>query len=100
MSRGSRKLEAAGMGRDEAEALAVSERGTGLTIGGGAERTSLGYLHTVHPDTGNEVVFVPGEALPDWAVKVQNDHRVAERLRPAPRVAEGRRSVKSGGGKA
>lgn len=100
MSRGSRELEEAGMGRDEAEALAVSERGTGLTTGGGAERTSLGYLHTVHPDTGNEVVFVPGEALPDWAVKVQNE-RVAERLRSEPRAAaEGRRAVKFGGGKA
>lgn len=24
------------------------------------------YVHTVHPETGLEVVFVPGEALPDW----------------------------------
>lgn len=88
------------MDREEAEAVAVSERSTGLTTGGGAERISVGYLHTVHPDTGLEVVFVPGEALPDWAVKVQNE-RVAERERPAPKVAaEGRRSVKSGGGKA
>jgi len=100
MSRGSRELEDAGMGREEADAVAVSEHGSGLTTGGGAERISLGYLHTVHPDTGQEVVFVPGEALPDWAVKVQNE-RVAERLRPAPRAAaEGRRSVRSGGGRA
>ncbi|HEY9358740.1 MAG TPA: hypothetical protein VIQ52_20750 [Arthrobacter sp.] len=99
MSRGSEELRDQGLDVDEAEAVAVPERG-GLTTGGGADRISQGYLHTVHPDTGNEVVFVPGEALPDWAVAVQNE-QVAARLRPRaatakkPEASGGRRSVKS-----
>jgi hypothetical protein len=89
MSRGSEELEAAGMSRAVAEAMAVPEfrERTGLTNGGGADRISQGFLHVVHPDTGNEVVFVPGEALPDWAVTVQKE-RLAELLRPAPVKAE------------
>ncbi|MFG2167423.1 hypothetical protein [Micromonospora chersina] len=27
------------------------------------------HVYAVHPDTGDEVVFVPGEALPEWAVE-------------------------------
>jgi hypothetical protein len=34
-----------------------------------AGRQSPGYLHTVHPDHGEPVVFVPGETLPDWAAQ-------------------------------
>ncbi|MGX1160410.1 hypothetical protein FBY31_1222 [Arthrobacter sp. SLBN-100] len=80
MSKSSKELEDQGLNRDEAEAVAVPEIGvSGLTTGGGAERISQGFLHTVHPDTGNDVVFVPGEALPDWAVKVQNEAQ-AQRL--------------------
>lgn len=98
MSRGSEELEAAGMERAVAEAMAVPEfrERTGLTNGGGAERISQGFLHVVHPDTGNEVVFVPGEGLPDWAVKVQNE-RLAASLRPVPAMPEpkGNRSVKA-----
>jgi hypothetical protein len=26
-----------------------------------------GYMHAVHPDHGQEVVYTPGELLPDWA---------------------------------
>ena len=91
------------MGREEAESVAVPERGVGLTTGGGAERVSLGYLHTVHPNTGNEVVFVPGEALPDWAVKVQNG-QVVERMRARGKTVKdapvGKRAVRSSAGKA
>ncbi len=29
------------------------------------------YLHTTHPDTGVDVVFVPGEALPQWAAEAK-----------------------------
>ncbi len=32
-------------------------------------RTAPGYVHAVSPETGDPVVFVPGEALPDWAVE-------------------------------
>jgi len=103
MSRASEALESQGMDRYEAEALAVDERGAGLTTGGGAERISLGYLHTVHPDTGLEVVFVPGEALPAWAVEVQNG-QVADRIRSRAATVKdaptGKRAVRSSAGKA
>ncbi|WP_438353702.1 hypothetical protein [Microbacterium sp. CJ88] len=26
------------------------------------------YINAVHPDTGVDVVFIPGEAIPTWAV--------------------------------
>jgi hypothetical protein len=29
-------------------------------------RLSRTYVHAVHPDHGEPVVFVPGELLPDW----------------------------------
>lgn len=29
------------------------------------------YLHTTHPDTGVDVVFVPGEAIPQWAAQAK-----------------------------
>jgi hypothetical protein len=96
VGRGSEELEAAGLSDAEAEAVAVPE--SGLTTGGGAHRISQGYLHTVHPDTGNDVVFVPGEALPDWAVKVQNEQRAdaaAKAVPGLPESAKGKRSVKS-----
>lgn len=87
MSKGSRELESAGLDRDEAEAVSVPESvpSAGLSTGGGAERISQGFLHVTHPDTGLEVVFVPGEALPDWAIHIQNE-RLAERLRPTPQA--------------
>ncbi|MDO8338433.1 MAG: hypothetical protein Q7T15_09300 [Microcella sp.] len=31
-------------------------------------RIAADYVHTKHPDTGLQVVFVPGETLPAWAV--------------------------------
>lgn len=103
MGRGRDELENQGQSRDEAEAMAVDERGAGLTTGGGADRVSLGYLHTVHPDTGQEVVFVPGEALPDWAIEVQNT-QVADRHRTRAATAKGapagKRAVRSSEGKA
>ena len=41
----------------------------------GAQRHAVGvcargYVHAVHPDHGEPVVFVPGEMLPSWAVDV------------------------------
>ncbi|MET8065282.1 MULTISPECIES: hypothetical protein [Micromonospora] len=27
------------------------------------------HVYAVHPDTGDEVVFVPGELLPEWAAQ-------------------------------
>ncbi|MDD1477068.1 hypothetical protein [Arthrobacter sp. H16F315] len=72
MSRYSERLEDAGLTPEEAAAAAVPESGPGLTTtGGNRYATALDYLHATHPETGIEVVFVPGEALPDWAVATQ-----------------------------
>lgn len=32
------------------------------------QRTATTYLHCTHPETGLQVVFIPGEAIPEWAV--------------------------------
>lgn len=53
-------------------------------------KVSIGYLHAVHPETGLEVVFVPGEALPVWAREVQ-------RQRYQPAAAEGNNREKPKG---
>lgn len=37
-------------------------------------RYALHYLHVTNPETGTEVVFVPGELLPNWAVVEQAEH--------------------------
>lgn len=29
-------------------------------------RTARTFVHAVHPDTGIDVVFLPGELLPEW----------------------------------
>jgi hypothetical protein len=29
-------------------------------------RTARTFVHATHPDTGLDVVFLPGELLPDW----------------------------------
>lgn len=71
MSRGTDRLEDAGLTPEEAEAVAVPESGGLTTSGGSRYGIALDYLHTTHPDTGNEVVFVPGEALPEWAAADQ-----------------------------
>lgn len=104
MSRASDELENAGLDASEAATVAVPESGLGvpgvegLTTGGGAEKISHGYLHTTHPDTGNEVVFVPGEALPEWARKVQAEQQAALWKPAAQKAAPtgGRKSIKTG----
>lgn len=69
---------------DDNAAALVSESGPVDPLAGmvttepGKARVALGYLHAVNPDTGLEVVFTPGEALPEWAQDVQ-----ADRLRPS-----------------
>lgn len=32
-----------------------------------APRVATGYVHVTNPETGVDVVFVPGERVPDWA---------------------------------
>lgn len=52
---------------DERRALVAErrrqERGPG---DGKAPRLAPTYLHATHPVHGEPVVFLPGEALPDW----------------------------------
>lgn len=67
MSRGADRVEDAGPTPEEDEAVAVPESGGLTTNGGSRYGIALDYLHITHPETGNEVVFVPGEALPEWA---------------------------------
>jgi hypothetical protein len=60
-------------------------------------KVSVGYLHTVNPETGLEVVFVPGEALPAWAREEQKSAlqtASAAEQQPAKKVS-GRQSVKA-----
>jgi len=33
------------------------------------------YVHAVHPDHGEAVVYVPGQALPDWVVDAMDAGR-------------------------
>lgn len=95
-------LESGGLTPSEAQEVVVSESDADpvlagvLTTDAYAGRINRDYMHCVNPDTGLEVVFVPGEALPEWAQKVQES-----RLRPAgPRgslqaTARSRRPVKA-----
>jgi len=46
-------------------------------------RTARDYVHATHPDTGLDVVFRPGELLPDW-VKVQPGQEAAARVQWSP----------------
>lgn len=38
--------------------------------------TAPSYWHTTHPDTGEHVVFAPGEALPPWAITGRLDELI------------------------
>ncbi|PWC04262.1 hypothetical protein [Agromyces badenianii] len=33
------------------------------------KRLATGYINTTHPETGLDVVFTPGEALPEWVLE-------------------------------
>ncbi len=57
-----------GFDTEEANRLWVSQQ---TASAASVNSTCTDYLHTTHPETGVEVVFVPGEALPEWALAVQ-----------------------------
>lgn len=58
-------LEAAQVAAD----LQVQERGDGPPpVAQRPPVLAREHVHRTHPDTGLDVVFVPGEALPGWAV--------------------------------
>ncbi|WP_104061122.1 hypothetical protein [Arthrobacter sp. 4R501] len=76
------------------------ESGPALSINTNRYRFALDYLHATNPETRAEVVFVPGEALPDWAMaeqaKRESDTLAELNLLPldeAPQ-SEGKRPVK------
>ncbi|MFJ6155555.1 hypothetical protein ACIQF8_01285 [Pseudarthrobacter sp. NPDC092184] len=97
MSRETDRLEDAGLTPEEAAAVAVPESGPALTTSGGNRYgIALDFLHTTHPETGNEVVFVPGEALPEWAAAAQaaKEQRMLAVLQGLPAEAKGKRPVK------
>ncbi|UKA57512.1 hypothetical protein [Arthrobacter sp. FW306-2-2C-D06B] len=50
------------------------------------------YVHCTHPETGLEVVFMPGEALPDFAAAVQEAKDKAPAM-PVVQPPKGRRAV-------
>ncbi|GAA5201418.1 hypothetical protein GCM10023346_45780 [Arthrobacter gyeryongensis] len=54
------------------------------------------YVHCTHPETGLEVVFMPGEALPDFAAAVQEANERAESplVTDEPKLVKGNRAVK------
>lgn len=98
MTKATEDLEAAGLTLEEAAAVAVPEAApTGLRTDAGASKTAVDYLHVTHPDTGLEVVFVPGERLPEWAQKIQAQKQAALWDTPADKpAAKGRKSIKAG----
>ncbi|MDP9692702.1 UNVERIFIED_ORG: hypothetical protein J2X79_000231 [Arthrobacter globiformis] len=73
----------------------------GLMVNGpqGKAPIALDYLHAVHPDTGLEVVFTPGEALPEWAQDVQDERRYKRpepAAKPEPATsAKGKQSIRA-----
>lgn len=70
-------VDNAGLAPAEAAATVVSESGRGLTVNTARHTFAEDYVHAVNPDIGVTVVFVPGEALPEWAAQAQAKHTPA-----------------------
>jgi hypothetical protein len=92
-------VDEAGLESAEAAATVVSESGRGLTVNTARHAFAEDYVHAVHPDTGATVVFVPGEALPEWAAQAQAQRTAAVLsglglLANEPPEPEGKRPVK------
>lgn len=62
-------LKVLGLDDEEGESVLPDESATARVVG--PARICTDYLNTVHPETGLGVVFVPGEALPEWAYAEQ-----------------------------
>lgn len=117
MTRASDKLEAAGLEPDEAAATAVPEQdprtpeaaaeltsanpAVGMRTDSNANRVAQDFLHLTSPD-GVNVVFIPGETLPEWARKQQAEKMAMPNLtdealygpRPQSPAAKGQKSIK------
>lgn len=65
------------MGLDDEEADAVLPAQLAPARVPSPARICTDYLTTTHPDTGLEVVFVPGEQLPEWAYAAQKARQAA-----------------------
>lgn len=97
-------MNAADMTPEEAAATFVSERSPGLMTDPGRSTVAQDYLHVTNPETGLEVVFVPGEALPKWAQALQIDAQraVLEQLgmdTPPAKEPAGKRAIRTTAGK-
>jgi hypothetical protein len=97
MTKASDKLEAAGLEPDEAAATAVPEQDqdprtpemvaeltsanpvVGMRTDSNANRVAQDFLHLTSP-SGTDVVFTPGEALPEWARKIQAERMTMPNL--------------------
>lgn len=55
------------------------------------------HWHTTHPDTGLEVVFTPGEALPPWAITGRLDELIGPSGYTRPAAAHGAPSAPDSG---
>ncbi len=69
-----KELQVLGLDDEEAEAVLPSQAAPRRVS---QARICTDYLNTTHPETGLDVVFVPGEALPEWAYADQQARRVA-----------------------
>jgi hypothetical protein len=65
------------LGLDEEEAEAVLPAQLAPARVPSPSRICTDFLTTEHPDTGLDVVFVPGEQLPEWAYAVQKARQAA-----------------------
>lgn len=70
------------------------------TASAGRDKRCVAYLTCTHPETGFEVTFIPGEALPGWALDVQVERLQAAMAaeaapQPPPPKRAGRRAVRA-----
>lgn len=70
-------VDEAGLESAEAAATVVSESRRGLAVNTARHSFAEDYVHATNPETGAAVVFVPGEALPDWAARAQAERTAA-----------------------
>lgn len=68
-------LKQLGLDQEEAEAVLPAQLAAARVPS--PARICTDFLTTEHPDTGLQVVFVPGEQLPEWAYAAQKARQAA-----------------------
>lgn len=68
-------LKSRGMDEEEAETVLLPQLAPARVPS--PARICTDFLTTTHPDTGLDVVFVPGEQLPEWAYAAQKARQSA-----------------------